>query len=103
MSEVVVTDNPGENRFEARVEGELAGIAEYHLTKSSIVFTHTEVFDGYEGKGAGSTLARHALDDVRAKGGRDVVPVCPFINGWIEDHADYADLVRRHGDDDGGF
>jgi predicted GNAT family acetyltransferase len=103
MSEVVVTDNPGENRFEARLEGELAGIAEYHLTKSSIVFTHTEVFDGYEGKGAGSTLARHALDDVRAKGGRDVVPVCPFINGWIEDHADYADLVRRHGDDDGGF
>jgi predicted GNAT family acetyltransferase len=103
MSEVVVTDDPGENRFEARLEGELAGIAEYHLTKSSIVFTHTEVFDGYEGKGAGSTLARHALDDVRAKGGRDVVPVCPFINGWIEDHADYADLVRRHGDDDGGF
>jgi predicted GNAT family acetyltransferase len=103
MSEVVVTDNPGENRFEARLEGELAGIAEYHLTKSSIVFTHTEVFDGYEGKGVGSTLARHALDDVRAKGGRDVVPVCPFINGWIEDHADYADLVRRHGDDDGGF
>jgi uncharacterized protein len=103
MSEVVVTDNPGESRYEAHVEGELAGIAEYHLTKSSIVFTHTEVFDGYEGKGVGSTLARHALDDVRAKGGRDVVPVCPFINGWIEDHADYADLVRRHGDDDGGF
>jgi uncharacterized protein len=103
MSEVVVTDNPAESRYEAHVEGELAGIAEYHLTKSSIVFTHTEVFNGYEGKGVGSTLARHALDDVRAKGGRDVVPVCPFINGWIDDHADYADLVRRHGDDDGGF
>ena len=101
MSEVVVTDNPGESRYEAHVEGELAGIAEYHLTKSSIVFTHTEVFDGYEGKGVGSTLARHALDDVRAKGGRDVVPVCPFINGWIDDRPDYADLVRRHGDDDG--
>ena len=101
MSEVVVTDNPEESRYEAHVDGELAGIAEYHLTKSSIVFTHTEVFDGYEGKGVGSTLARHALDDVRAKGGRDVVPVCPFINGWIDDHPDYADLVRRHGDDDG--
>lgn len=103
MSEVVVTDNPGESRYEAHVEGELAGIAEYHLTKSSIVFTHTEVFDGYEGKGVGSTLARHALDDVRAKGGRDVVPVCPFINGWIDDHPDYADLVRRHGEGEGGF
>jgi predicted GNAT family acetyltransferase len=101
MSEVVVTDNPEQSRYEARVDGELAGVAEYHLTKSSIVFTHTEVLDGHEGKGVGSSLARHALDDVRAKGDRDVVPVCPFIHGWIDDHPEYADLVRRHGDDQG--
>lgn len=101
MSEVVVTDNPEQSRYEARVDGELAGVAEYHLTKSSMVFTHTEVLDGHGGKGVGSSLARHALDDVRAKGDRDVVPVCPFIHGWIDDHPEYADLVRRHGDDQG--
>lgn len=98
MSEVVITDNPDESRYEARVDGELAGFAEYHLTKSSIVFTHTEVFDEFEGHGVGSRLARSALDDVRAKGERDVVPVCPFIHGWIDDHPDYADLVRKHDD-----
>jgi predicted GNAT family acetyltransferase len=99
MSHVDVTDNADESRYEARVDGELAGFAAYHLTKSSIVFTHTEVFDEFEGHGVGSALARAALDDVRAKGGRDVVPVCPFIHGWIDDHPDYADLVRRHGED----
>ena len=96
MSEVVVTDNPEESRYEARVDGELAGFSEYHLTKASIVFTHTKVFDEFEGHGVGSKLARGALDDVRAKGGRDVVPVCPFIHAWIDDHPDYADLVRKH-------
>jgi uncharacterized protein len=100
MSDVEVTDNPEESRYEARVDGELAGVAEYHLTKASIVFTHTEVRDAFEGHGVGSALARAALDDVRAKGERDVVPVCPFINGWIEDHQEYGDLVRRHGEDD---
>jgi predicted GNAT family acetyltransferase len=100
MSEVEVTDNPAENRYEARVDGELAGFAAYHLTRSSIVFTHTEVDPEFKGHGVGSALARFALDDVRAKGERDVVPVCPFIHGWIDDHPDYADLVRRHGDDD---
>ena len=100
MSDVVVTDNPDESRYEAHVDGELAGFSEYHLTRSSIVFTHTEVFDRFEGHGVGSRLARGALDDVRAKGERDVVPICPFIRAWLDDHPDYADLVRAH--DDGG-
>ena len=99
MSDVVVTDNPEQNRYEARVDGTLAGVSEYHLTKSSIVFTHTEVLDAFEGHGVGGALARAALDDVRAKGERDVVPVCPFIHGFIDDHPEYADLVRRHGED----
>jgi predicted GNAT family acetyltransferase len=99
MSDVEVTDNPEQSRYEARVDGELAGYSEYHLTRSSIVFTHTQVFDEFEGHGVGSTLARAALDDVRAKGERDVVPVCPFFHGFIDDHPEYADLVRRHGED----
>jgi predicted GNAT family acetyltransferase len=100
MSDVEVTDNPAENRYEARIGGELAGFAEYHLTKSSIVFTHTETLEQFKGHGVATALARHALDDVRAKGEREVVPVCPFFHGYIDDHAEYADLVRRHGEGD---
>lgn len=101
MSDVEVTDNPEQSRYEARIGGELAGVAEYHLTKASIVFTHTETLEEFKGRGVASALAQHALDDVRAKGERVVVPVCPFIHGWIDDHAEYADLVRRHdGDQD---
>lgn len=100
MSDVEVTDNPAESRYEARIGGELAGFAEYHLTKSSIVFTHTVTLDEFKGRGVASTLARHALDDVRAKGDREVVPVCPFFHGFIDDHPEYADLVRHHGEAD---
>ncbi len=42
--DVVVTNNQGENRYEARLGGELAGFAAYQLTDELIVFTHTEVF-----------------------------------------------------------
>ena len=99
MSDVVVTDNPEQSRYEAHVGGELAGFSAYHLTRASIVFTHTEVEDRFEGHGVGSAIARFALDDVRAKGERGIVPVCPFIHGWIDKHPEYADLVRRHGED----
>lgn len=95
MSQVETTHNPDESRYEAHLDGELAGVAVYVLQGSdSIIFTHTEVDDRFEGKGVGSALARYALDDVRREGARLVVPRCPFIKGWIDKHPDYADLVR---------
>jgi len=56
------------------------------------VFTHTEIDPEFEGKGLGSQLARGALDAVRAEGSR-VVPLCPFMAGYIERHPDYQALV----------
>lgn len=87
-----IQDNPAKSRYEAHLDGELAGIAVYRLEgDDTIVFTHTEV--KVEGQGVGSALARGALDDVRRQGTRRVVPQCPFIAGWIDEHPDYADLV----------
>lgn len=94
MSDVEVTDNEAEKRYEARVDGELAGVAFYDTADDLIVFTHTEVEESYEGKGVGSTLARAALDDVRADGRRKVIARCPFIKGWIDRHPDYQDLLE---------
>lgn len=96
MADVTVTDNPAEGRFEAHLDdGTLAGIAEYRLAEGIIDFIHTEVL--VEGRGIGSTLARAALDEVRARGDRQVVPHCKFIRGWIAKHPDYQDLLSDEG------
>ncbi|WP_026414706.1 GNAT family N-acetyltransferase [Actinomadura oligospora] len=90
----IVKDAPDQSRYEITVDGELAGFAEYELRAKGriVVFTHTETLPGFEGQGVGGALARGALDDVRA-GGRTLIPLCPFIKGWIEKHPDYQDLV----------
>ena len=93
MPEVDVTSDPARLRYEARIEGEVAGFAEYILADGLIVFTHTEVDPRFEGHGVGSALARFALDDVRATDERKVLPMCPFIKGWIARHRDYVPLV----------
>jgi uncharacterized protein len=90
--ELNVVDAPEAGRYEARVGDDVAGFAEYTLDGGRIVFTHTEVKPEYEGEGVGSSLARGALDDARARG-LAVVPRCPFIRGWIARHPAYADLV----------
>ncbi len=92
MADVQVTDNPGESRFEARVDGDLAGFAAYDKADDRIAFTHTEVDDAFEGQGVGSALVRGALDDVRERGMRIRVR-CPFVQAYLERHDEYADLV----------
>lgn len=90
--EVTVADAPARKRYEAIIDGRLAGFAEYLATGALTVLTHTEVDPAYEGRGVGGALARYALDDIR-KRQRQVLVVCPFINGWIGKHPDYADLI----------
>jgi len=94
MADVETTHNPDELRYEAHLDGELAGFAAYQLTDRLVIFTHTEVDSKFGGLGVGSALARFALDDVRATGTREVLPLCPFIKGWIGKHPEYADLVH---------
>ncbi|PLC05576.1 GNAT family N-acetyltransferase [Variovorax sp. RO1] len=87
------TNNEAQHRYEAALDGKLAAYAEYNLLTDAILFTHTEVLPEHEGKGVGSGIARHVLDEARANG-RHVIPVCQFIAGYIRKHREYADLVR---------
>jgi len=91
-SDISVTRNDERGRFEATIDGEVAGFAEFRRSEGGIEFTHTEVDDRFEGRGVGSTLVSEALDAVRAEG-LEVVATCPFVRSYIERHQEYADLL----------
>ncbi len=81
------------SRYELRLQGRVVGQAQYRREGERVVFTHTEVEPALEGRGLGSRLARHALDDVRRRGLK-AVPRCSFIARYIARHAqEYGDLV----------
>lgn len=92
--QVTVRDAPDRTRYEATVDGGLAGWLEYTETPEMLVLTHTEVLPRFEGRGVGGTLTRYALDDVRCRGLR-ALAVCPFVLAWIQRHPAYADLEYR--------
>jgi predicted GNAT family acetyltransferase len=89
-----VRDSPGRQRYEIVRDGEVLGFAAYQRTAELVVFTHTEVDPSLEGQGVGGQLVRAALDDVRRQG-LAVLPICPFVHGWMARHPDYADLDYR--------
>jgi len=87
-----IADNVDAKRFEIKVDGRLAGFADYRLRAEKMVFTHTEIGDEFEGQGLGGKLAAAALDAARDTG-LTVVPRCSFIASYIKRHPEYADLV----------
>ncbi len=87
-----VHDNPEQLRYDIVVDGNVGGFAQYARRGNRIIFVHTEVDDAYEGQGLGSKLVQGALDDARARG-LSVVPLCPFVERYIQRHPEYDDLV----------
>lgn len=90
---IAITNHPEKHRYEAAIDGQLAGYCEYNLLTNAVMFTHTEVLPAFEGKGVGSAIARHVLDAARTQG-MPVIPACQFIAGYIRKHREYVDLVR---------
>jgi uncharacterized protein len=90
--DLTVTDNLFEGRYEALLDGEIVGTAEYELSDDLMILIHTDVAPTHQDQGIGGTLARFVVNDARRRGLR-VRPVCPFLRSWIDRHPDYADLV----------
>lgn len=81
--QIEVSERDALNRYEIRVGGEMAGMAEYRLAGNRITFTHTEIDPDRGGQGLGSRLVEFAVTDARSKG-LEIIPACPFVKDWIE-------------------
>jgi uncharacterized protein len=80
------------SRYVLEIDGEVAGLLEYHDEADVVDLVHTEIDPARRERGLGSELVAGALDDLRAKG-RRVRPTCPFVARFVAEHPEYADLV----------
>lgn len=91
--QISVRDNEAEQRYEALVDGHLAAVV-YEREGERITYLHTEVPEALAGRGIGSALAHTALEDARAQG-MTIVPLCPFVVGYLRRHPEYLTLVEE--------
>jgi predicted GNAT family acetyltransferase len=85
-----LTHNAELSRYEARVDGRLAGWLEHRPAGASVILAHTEVLDDFEGQGVGGHLVRHAVGAAR-EAGKSVIATCQFAAGYIERHPELAE------------
>jgi uncharacterized protein len=86
-----VRDNRAKSRFELDV-GDAIAFANYRLTPSTVIITHTETPQSLRGRGIASELVRGALQLIRTDGLK-VVAGCGFVVDYLNKHPEFADLV----------
>jgi hypothetical protein len=97
-NEISVVDAKDRSRYEALdADGTLMGFVDYRLFPGVISFLHAETLPDYRGRGVAGQIATKSLEDARALGLR-VKPACPFYQEFLEEHPEYADLVKRAGE-----
>ena len=87
--------NDGQSRYELRIDGQVAAMAQYARDGDAVRFTHTQVDPAYEGQGLGSRVAAFALDDVKSRGMK-AMPQCQFIAAYIaRNEKEYGSLLQH--------
>ncbi len=92
MLDPEIRDNAEAKRYELPVEGEVA-VVTYNLSPPNLMITETLVPEKLEGRGIASRLARHVIEDARARG-LLILPVCPFFAAYFQKHPEHADVVH---------
>ncbi len=84
MDHTPVTHNEAKGQFEITQENNTAFL-QYRRTHEHISLIHTEVPEALRGKGLGNQLVRAALDYAHFNQLK-IVPVCPFVNTYLQKH-----------------
>jgi predicted GNAT family acetyltransferase len=79
--------------FEALEDGKEAGKMTYTWAgDSKFIIDHTEVNEGFNGKGVGKKLVMAAVDYARANNIK-IIPLCPFAKSVFDKTEDIRDVL----------
>lgn len=79
-------------RYVLRRDDETIGFADFHDDDDVVVVPYVEIRADLRGHGLGDVLARGLLEDLRAAG-RDVLPLCGFLAGFVREHPEFHGLT----------
>ncbi|AFR47541.1 GNAT family N-acetyltransferase [Gordonia sp. KTR9] len=93
-----IDHSPARERYEAILvadstgEDEVVGYLDYVSEPYQVVVTHTVIREQFSGHGYAGHLVRFVLEDIRSSG-KQVVPVCSYVQRFIERHPEFADMA----------
>lgn len=93
LDKLEIVHNPAENRFETRVEGQLAKL-DYMESGDTIVMTHVGVPVEFRGQGVAGVITKVGLEYAKSKSLR-VIPMCSYVRAYIKRNPQYVELTKH--------
>ena len=94
MESYELINNTDENQYEFHIGKYLAKIEYIIANNGHIYLTHTEVPVALGGQGIATQLVEKVLTDIEEQG-LDLVPLCPFVIGYIQKNPEWQRLVVK--------
>jgi hypothetical protein len=85
---------PEHGRFRLLIDDREVAVLDYRRLAGTWNIVHTYTDPGSRGYGVASDLVRFALDTAREQGVK-IIPTCPYVSWWIDQHDGYEDLVAK--------
>jgi predicted GNAT family acetyltransferase len=95
MADIEITREDGETRgrYVATIDGHEAELTYSKLGDSgNVIADHTGVPEELGGRGVGSALVRHLVEDARTSGFK-IMPLCPFVKALYQKNPEWADVM----------
>ena len=92
MADSPVVHNPEKSRFETKTPHGI-GVLDYERSGRRLTLNHTEVPEADRERGIGTRLVEAALQEARDQG-LTVVPRCPFVRSYVEQHPEVSGLIE---------
>ena len=89
-----VQHDPDAEEFSVTLPSGKAFIRYVKPDEGTLDLLHTVVPPQEQSQGVGSQLVEHVFDYAREHN-QQIIPSCPFVRSWLEEHSEYRDLVRN--------
>ncbi|WP_227468249.1 GNAT family N-acetyltransferase [Microbacterium sp. YJN-G] len=90
-----LTDEKDASRYTLTRDGELVSVLDYRDDGRTIALTRAFTIPKHRGHGYAAHIVAGAVDDIEARGDRQVSPVCWYVADWFDANPGKRHLLRR--------
>lgn len=91
--ELKIKHDQAKNRFYADINGKISELKYNKVDKETLEYYRTFVPEPLRHQGIAGNIANYALGYAKSND-YHVIPSCPFVKKYLDDHPKYADVIK---------